>query len=475
MTVTAATPPAVERDPGAGSTHVVVIGGGVGGGVAALRSAQLGARVTLIERQPVLGGTCVNWGCIPTKALLASADLLRRVRRASEFGIDVDGEVRVNFARMMERKEEAVAAMRSGLTNACKRRQVRVVQGPASVAGDAVLVGDERIAYDRLIVCVGTEPSGLPFVDMEHPRVLTSNDVLRLEHLPTSLLVIGGGVIGCEFASFFAPLGTAITVVEVLPQILAGVEPRVVTQFRRLQEKEGITFLCGRRLARVAAYREDGVTAELDDGTSLDVAAMLISVGRVPQTRGIGLEAAGVEVDGSGHIAVDGMLRTANPRIYAAGDCIGGLQLAHLATKEAERAAENALGHHPREIDRTVVPSCIYTHPNIAMVGLNTETAQAAGYRVRIGQARYLGNGKAWGEGETEGLVQLFSDEDSNLILGATIMGEHSVEIIHEVAVAMSDGLCEAELADVIHAHPTVSELVMDAAQMGEKVAPYLS
>jgi dihydrolipoamide dehydrogenase len=451
----------------------VVLGGGPAGDVAALRAAQLGAEVTLIERAE-LGGTCLNWGCIPTKSLLATADLLRKIRRAQEFGIEV-GDVRVDFTRMMERKEEVVLRMRSGVEAACKRRKVEVVRGQGAVDGDAVVVGEQRYPYDHLVVCVGTEAAGLPGIDMEHPSVVTSNGILRLDRVPERLLVIGGGVIGCEFASFFAPLGTRITVVEMLPQILAGVEPRVVTQFRKLMEQQGITFLTGRRLDTVAEYRSDALTARLDDGTQVDADVMLISIGRKPETRGIGLEAIGVEIDQRGHVVVDDHLRTANPSVWAAGDCIGGLQLAHLASKEAERAVENALGHHPRAIDRTVVPSCIYTHPEIAMVGLNSETGKAAGHEVKTSQARYLGNGKALGEGEPDGVAQVFSDASSGLILGACIMGAHAVEIVHEIGVAMSDGLSVDELGDIIHAHPTVSELVMDANQVAAGVAPYLS
>jgi dihydrolipoamide dehydrogenase len=225
----------------------------------------------------------------------------------------------------------------------------------------------------------------------------------------------------------------------------------------------------------VVEYRPDELTAKLDDGTQVDADVMLISIGRRPETRDIGLESLGVEVDQRGYITVDDHLRTKNPKVWAAGDCIGGLQLAHLASKEAERAVENALGHHPRAIDRTVVPSCIYTHPEIAMVGHNTETGKAAGFEVKTGQARYLGNGKALGEGEGDGVAQLFSDARSGLIIGACIMGAHAVEIIHEIGVAISDGLSVEELGDIIHAHPTVSELVMDSAQVSAGVAPYLS
>jgi dihydrolipoamide dehydrogenase len=453
--------------------RVVVLGGGPAGDVAALRGAQLGAEVTLIERAE-LGGTCLNWGCIPTKSLLAGADLLRKIRRAAEFGIEV-GDVRVNFPRMMERKEEVVLKMRGGVEAACRRHKIDIVRGHGNVEADAVVVGDQRYPYDHLIVCVGTEPSGLPGIDMNHPSVVTSNGILRLEQIPDRLLVIGGGVIGCEFASLFAPLGSVVTVVEVLPQILSGVDTRVVAQFRGLMEQQGVTFNTARSLAEVSEYGESALTARLDDGTSVEADVMLISIGRESQTREIGLEGVGVEITERGHIVVDDHLCTSNPRIWAVGDCIGGLQLAHLASKEAERAVENALGHHPRAIDRTVVPSCIYTHPEIAMVGLNSQSGKAAGYEVKVGQARFLGNGKALGEGESDGLVQIYTDAKTDLILGATVMGTHAVEIIHEVGVAMSDGLSMAELGDIIHAHPTVSELVMDASQQGEGVAPYLS
>jgi dihydrolipoamide dehydrogenase len=451
----------------------VVLGGGPAGDVAALRASQLGAEVVMVERAE-LGGTCLNWGCIPTKSLLATADLLRRIRRAGDLGIEV-GKVHVDFPRMMERKEEVVVAMRRGVEAACKRRKVEVVRGEGRLEDGVVAVDGRRIEYDHLVLCVGTEPSGLPGLDMEHSSVVTSNGVLRLDRIPERMLVVGGGVIGCEFASVFAPLGTSIDVVEMLPQILAGVEPRVVTQFRKLMEQQGVRFHTGRRIAEIAEYRVDDLTARLDDGTEIAADVLLVSIGRRPETRDIGLEKAGVELDERGNIVVDEWLRTANPRIWAAGDCIGGLQLAHLASKEAERAVENALDHHPRPIDRTVVPSCIYTHPEIAMVGLNSQTAKAAGFTVKTGQARFLGNGKALGEAEPDGLAQLYADADTDLLLGATIMGVHAVEIVQEVAVAISDGLTMAELGDIVHAHPTVSEIVMDSAEQGEGVAPYLS
>ena len=454
------------------SPRVVVLGGGPAGDVAALRGAQLGADVVLVE-EAELGGTCLNWGCIPTKSLLAGADLLRKIRAAADFGILVP-EPRIDFARMMARKEEVVVRMRSGVEAACKRKKVRVVREHGVIDGDSVVAGGERHTFDHLVVCVGTAASGLPGIDMDHPRVVTSDGILRLERVPKRLLVVGGGVIGCEFASLFATLGSAVHVVEVLPQILAGVDPRIVTQFRKLVEAQGTTFHTGRTLDHID-YRKASLTAHLDDGTALDADLLLVSVGRRPVTAGIGLEEAGVRLTERGHIEVDDMLRTANERIWAAGDCIGGLQLAHLASAEAARAVENALGHEVMPMDRTVVPSCIYTHPEIAMVGLNSETAKAAGREVKVGQARFLGNGKALGEGEPDGVAQLYTDAASGQILGATVMGVHAVEIIHEVGVAIADGLTADELGSVIHAHPTVSEDIMDAAQQAAGVAPYLS
>jgi dihydrolipoamide dehydrogenase len=454
------------------SARVVVLGGGPGGDVAALRAAQLGADVTMIERAE-LGGTCLNWGCIPTKALLATADLLRRVRNAGDLGLVVP-EVSIDFPKMMERKEDVVLRMRSGVEGAAKRKGVTVVRGEGRVDGDAVVVGDDRYPYDHLIVCVGTEPSGLPGYDMDHPAILTSNEILRLETVPESMIVVGGGVVGCEFASLFATLGTQITIVEILPRLLAGIDNRTASQFQKLMEKEGVVVHLGRQ-AEVTEYRDDGVSVRLDDGTEVSAEKLLVSVGRRSQAAGIGLEEIGVEITDRGHVVVDEFLRTANPKVWGVGDCIGGLQLAHLASAEGGRAVENALSGKLIPMDRTVVPSCIYTHPEIATVGLNADAAKEAGHQVKLGQARFIGSGKALGEGEPEGYAQVVMDADSGLLLGATIMGVHAVEMIHEIGVAISDGLTVDELGEIIHAHPTVSEMVMDAAQQAVGVAPYLS
>ena len=263
---------------GAGAPRVVVLGGVPAVDVAALRAAQLGADSTLIERAE-LGGTCLNWGCIPTKSLLATADLLRRVRRADEYGLVVP-EVSFDFSKMMERKDQIVLRQRQGVEGAAKRKGVKVVRGEGRVDGDAVVVDGDRHPFDHLVVCVGTEPSGLPGFDMEHPAILTSNDILVLEKVPESMLVVGGGVVGCEFASLFAPLGTKITVVEILPRLLLGIDNRTASQFQRLLEKDGVEVRLGRQVAEITEYRDDGVTVRLDDDTEVSAEKLLVSVGR---------------------------------------------------------------------------------------------------------------------------------------------------------------------------------------------------
>jgi dihydrolipoamide dehydrogenase len=350
-----------------------------------------------------------------------------------------------------------------------------VVKGQGVVDGDAVVVDGTRYEYDHLVVATGTEPAGLPGIDMDHPAVLTSNDVLVMPEVPESMIILGAGVIGCEFASLFQPLGVKVTMVEMLDRILAGIDLRTAKQFQKTLEKDGAQIHLGRRLEEVTSYSDSGVSIRLDDGTELSAEKLLVSIGRKPQTAGIGLEEAGIEVNERGHVVVDEFLRTANPKAWAVGDCIGGLQLAHLASAEGARAAENILGPHMVPMDRTVVPACIYTHPEIATVGLNRDTAAEQGIKVKVGQARFAGSGKALGEGEADGFAQLIADEETDLLLGATIMGAHAVEMIHEVGVAISDGYTMRDLGEIIHAHPTISEMVMDAAQQGEGVAPYLS
>ncbi len=454
---------------------LVIIGAGPGGYVAALRAAQRGAAVTLVERD-LIGGTCLNRGCIPTKALLASAEALARARAGEEFGFTVEGEIRPDLVRMRERKERVVSRLRSGVETLLKRAGVEVLHGsgrllsPTSV--EVALTGEQagqtaHLEADRVIIATGSEPARLPVFDFSHPAILTSTEALDLTEIPASLLVVGAGVIGCEFASFFAELGTQVTMVEMLAQMLPQEDVRVAKQFQAVFRKKGIQVLLKTKVESIVEYGEGWVTARLSDGSEVRAEKVLVSVGRTPNTKGLGLEAVGVETDSRGYIVVDEYLETTVPGVYAIGDVNGGLLLAHVASHEGLIAAHNALTDQPgarRRRDLRSTPSCTYTSPEVASVGLSEEQAAEAGYEPVVGTYRFAALGKALALGEEVGFVQIVADKKTDQVLGASMMGPHVTDLIHEVAVAVHNGLTVRQLGETIHAHPTLAEAVMEAA-----------
>jgi dihydrolipoamide dehydrogenase len=462
---------------GAG-TRIVILGSGPGGYVAALRAAHLGATVTLVEKD-LIGGTCLNRGCIPTKALLASADALARARAGEEFGFVVSGSVQPDFPRMMQRKAEVVERMRGGIEGLLKKAGVKVVRGTGRLApGGRVLVetggdgsgpgedagaGTVTLEADKIIIATGSEPAHLPAFDFTHPTVLTSTSALELAAIPASLLIVGAGVIGCEFASIFSELGTQVTMVEMMPQMLPLEDKRLSKQFEGLYKKRGIKVMLKTKVERIAEYADDHVVAALSDGTEVTAEKILVSIGRKPNSAGLGLETAGVEVDSRGYVVVNDYLETTAPDIYAIGDVNGGLLLAHVASYEALVAVGNSLGGR-RARDLRTVPSCTYSMPEVASVGLNEEQAREAGYEPLTGTYRFGALGKAVAMGEDVGYVQLVADKDTDLILGANMMGPRVTDVIHEVALAVRNGLTVEQLGDTIHAHPTIAEALMEAA-----------
>jgi len=455
--------------------RLVIIGAGPGGYVAALRAAQRGAAVTLVERD-LIGGTCLNRGCIPTKALLASAEALARARAGEEFGFTVQGEIRPDLSRMRERKERVVSRLRSGVETLLKRAGVEVLQGTGRLLGptsvEVALSRDQagqtvRVEADRVIIATGSEPARLPMFDFDHPAILTSTEALDLTEIPASLLVVGAGVIGCEFASFFAELGTQVTMVEMLGQMLPQEDARVAKQFQAVFRKKGIQVLLKTRVESIVEYGEGWVTARLSDGSEVRAERVLVSVGRTPNTKGLGLEAAGVETDSRGYIVVDEYLGTTVPGVYAIGDVNGGLLLAHVASHEGLVAAHNALTDDPgarRMRDLRSTPSCTYASPEVASVGLSEEQAAEAGYEPVVGTYRFAALGKALALGEEVGFVQIVADKKTDQVLGASMMGPHVTDLIHEVAVAIHSRLTVRQLGETIHAHPTLAEAVMEAA-----------
>lgn len=456
--------------------RIVVLGAGPGGYVAALRAASHGADVTLIERD-LLGGTCLNRGCIPTKALLASAEALAKARAGEEFGFEVGGEVRPNFTRMMERKNGVVTQIRGSVEVLLKKAGVKVVHGSGCLtAVDTVTVdpgeegaGSETITVQagKIIIATGSEPARLPVFDFDHPAILTSTSALELERIPESLLIVGAGAIGCEFASFFAELGTQITMVEMMPQMLPLEDKRLSKQFQGVYRKRGIQVLLNTKVESIARYADDHVVAKLSEGAEITAEKVLVSVGRTPNTAGLGLETAGVETDARGYIVVDEYLETTAPGIYAIGDVSGGIMLAHVASHEAFVAVDNCLAARPedrRMRDLRSTPSCTYSHPEVASVGLNEEQAAEKGYQPVTGTYRFPALGKAIALGEGVGYVQIIADKETDLVLGASMMGPRVTDVIHEIGLAVQNGLTVAQLGNTIHAHPSLAEAVMEAA-----------
>ncbi|OFW58621.1 MAG: dihydrolipoyl dehydrogenase [Actinobacteria bacterium RBG_16_64_13] len=457
--------------------QIVVLGGGPGGYVAALRAARHGAVVTLVEKD-LLGGTCLNRGCIPTKALLASADALARARAGEEYGFEVMGDVRPDLARMMERKDRVITQIRGNVEVLLKKAGVKVLRGAGHLAASDAAPGSGTpsrrvivdtgaesviIDADKVIIATGSEPAFLPTFDFTHPAILTSTSALELRRIPKSMLIVGAGVIGCEFASFFAELGTQITMVEMMPQMLPLEDKRLAKQFQGVYRKRGIQVLLKTKVESILTYADDHVVAQLSDGSELSAEKVLVSVGRRPNSAGIGLESAGVETDGRGYILVNEYLETTAPDIYAIGDVNGGQMLAHVASYEAFVAVDNCLGGR-RMRDLRSTPSCTYSSPEVASVGLNEEQALENGFQPVTGTYRFAALGKALAMGEDTGYVQIVADKETDLVLGANMMGSHVTDVVHEIALAVQNGLTVSQLGDCIHGHPTIAEAVMEAA-----------
>ena len=447
-------------------TRVLVLGGGPAGYVAAMRAAQLGAAVTLVEAREV-GGTCLNRGCIPTKAMVAGAERLQHARVAAEFGVVV-GEVGLDFPAFMARKERVTTRLRDGVAQLLKGRKVDVVAGRASLASPGRLALDDGRALegDAVILATGSEPVRLPVFDWTDPRVMTSDELLAIDHVPPRLAVVGGGVIGCEFASVFTRLGSAVTVVEMMDQLLPGEDKRTGRSLQQAFKKAGIAVVLKTAVEGVAAAA-DGLALRLADGREVAADVVLVSVGRRPVSRGMGFEEAGVVIDDRGFVVVDGALRTSLDGVFAAGDVAGPPLLAHWAYHQGAIAAENAVTGGRLGVERAVVPNCVFSSPEAASFGLTEDRAAAEGRAVEVAHVRFNGNSKAVIEGEDDGYVRIVCEPGGGRVLGASLIGPRVTELVHELALTARAGLTLADVAATIHAHPTLSEAVGEAALAG--------
>ena len=446
---------------------VVVIGAGPGGYPAAIRAAQRGAKVTVVEKEKV-GGTCLNWGCIPTKALLASAELIAHAREAEKFGVKITG-IEPDWTAIQERKQKITDTLVGGILQLLKANGITLVEGTGSITADKnvlVKTADGEVTFEAgsIIIATGSDPAELPTFDFSKPAVMTSTDALALDHVPKSLIIVGSGVIGSEFACVFSTLGTEIVMVELMARMLPTEDSRVAKQMRSTFRKAGIDIKTETTVEEVLEYRDDGIKVKLSSGEEIEAEKLLVSIGRKFNSAGLGLEDLGVDADERGRIMVNDKMETTVPGIYAIGDVVGGILLAHTATFEGLVAAENATGGNAT-IDYTVVPACIFTTPEIGSVGLNADKAAEQGIEVNVSRFSFGALGKALAMGEDYGFVQLVIDAKTDKILGAQIMGPHASDLVHEVAIAMKMGATAEDIATTIHAHPSLPEAIMEAAE----------
>jgi dihydrolipoamide dehydrogenase len=452
------------------SPRIVVIGAGPGGYVAAIRAAQLGAQVSLIEEREV-GGTCLNKGCIPSKALIYNAEVLGLLRRAEEFGVRVTHEATFDVTRMLERKQRIVQTQVRGIHALLKSWGVSLIKGRGRLVGprtvEAVDSGgsSRRIEADRIILATGSKPIQPSFFPFDGERVITSEEALEPRVLPKSLLIIGAGIEGCEFGFLYRALGASVTMVEMKSRPLATEDEEVSSLIAREMNKRGITLYLGLRVEKVAA-EPARIMATLSDGQTVEAERLLISIGRAMHTEGLGLAEAGIAIGNRGEIIVNERMETKAPGIYAIGDAVGRIMLAHVASAEGKIAAANAVAEQGnRSMNYDVVPAGIFTQPEIGTVGLKEWEAAERGLKVRVGRYPFRALGRAHTMDEIAGMVKVIADQETGRILGVHIVGPHASDLIHEAAIAMRLGAKASDMAEMIHAHPTLSEAMMEAAE----------
>jgi len=452
---------------------LVVIGGGPGGYAAALYGASAGMRIAMIEDRRV-GGTCLHRGCIPAKELLETATVVRTVRGAAEFGVEVNGAdaLVLNLEASQKRKHQVIDRLTSGLESLLKGRKVTIVPGTGRLldgAGHLVGVSDgTELRGASVMIATGSLPRSLPLpgLDFDGERVLSSDEVLELTSVPRRVAVIGGGAIGCEFASYFRDVGSEVTILEALPQVLTGVDAQVAQTVVRAFKKRGIESQVGVKITG-ADTKGDAVTLQYEGkqgAATLEVDVVVVSVGRRPRSEGIGLLEQGVAVDARGFVTVDGSMRTSVSGVYAVGDVVDSPQLAHVAFAEAIVADRDMLGENPPPVDYTKVPWGIYCHPEVAFCGLTEQRAKDAGYDIETSTHRFIGNGRALIVGESDGLVKIVADKATGVLLGVHICGPWATELIAEGYLSVNWEATAHDLGALIHAHPTLSELFGESA-----------
>jgi dihydrolipoamide dehydrogenase len=468
------------------SFDVVVIGAGTGGYVAAIRASQLGKTVAVVEKQSALGGTCLIWGCIPTKALLEHAHALKVIQQASEWGVTIpSGTPTINMTQVHTRKDKIVDGLTKGIAFLFKKNKVTWIKGTARLAGPGrveVVEGDKQtLEAKEIILATGSSPRSLPSVTIDHTRIITSDEAIHLKEVPKSLVILGSGAVGVEFASIYRRFGSEVTIIELVNRLIPVEDEAVSAELEKSFKKQGITVLTGTKVTKATAT-SSGVTieAETPDGKTQKLSAdmLLVATGRGPVTTGLGAEEAGIKME-RGYIKVDELYRTSVPGVSAIGDVITlgkGVhpQLAHVSSMEGIITAERIAGKDVQPLNYEHVPGCTYCDPEIGSVGLTEAQAKERGYDVRIGTFPFGVLGRARMAGELEGFVKIVADKKYDEVLGVHMIGPRSTELVAEAVLALRLECTVEELIKTIHAHPTFSEAVGEAAHAAHGAAIHM-
>lgn len=443
---------------------IAVIGAGPGGYVAAIKAAQMGKNVALIEKQ-YLGGTCLNVGCIPSKTLLSNAGIYHKIKQAQDFGIHVDN-VSFDYGKMKERKDGVVSKIRGSLGGLLKSNGIKIFQGTAQFVSSKELKvkGEDNtlIQADKIIIATGSEPIDIPAFSCDHQRILNSTSALELTELPKTMAIIGGGYIGCEFASLFAEFGVKVVIVEALPTIIQAQGKTLSDALTSAFTKRGIEIKTNTAVEKIEK-KNDGLTIHFKGGETLSVDKAIVSVGRRLNSEGLGLEKAGLKPGPKGAIEVNERMETHVPGIYAIGDITAIAMLAHVASHQGIVAAANACGQDAH-LHYNAIPAVIFTHPEIAMVGMTAEEAKEKGLNVNVGTYPFQALGKSVATNETDGFAQVISDKKTGEIYGAQVVGHEASAMIAEMALAINNELTLDCVIDTIHAHPTIPEAWLEAS-----------
>jgi dihydrolipoamide dehydrogenase len=468
---------------------VVVIGAGTGGYVAAIRASQLGLKTAVVEKQKALGGTCLIWGCIPTKALLEHAHALKVVQNVKEWGVTIgEGAVGIDMNQVQARKDKVVTGLTKGIEFLFKKNKIEWIKGTATITGRGaidVVDGDTQSlrASKEIIIATGSVPRSVPGVEIDRKRIITSDEAIGLREVPKSMVILGSGAVGVEFASIFRRFGSQVTVIELLPRIVPAEDEAISAELEKSFKKQGIKIHTGTKVTKATAGASSvDIEAQLPDGTIEKITAdyLLVATGRGPVTQGLGVDALGLNTD-RGYLAVDNLFRTGVPGFSAVGDVISfgaasapHPQLAHVSSAEGIITAERIAGRDVKPINYDHVPACTYCDPEIGSVGLTEREAQEHGYDVRVGTFPFFVLGRAKMAGEAEGFVKIVADKKYDEVLGVHMIGPRATELVAEATLALRLECTVEELVRTIHAHPTFSEAVSEAAHAAHGAAIHM-